>query len=422
MLRPKLLTAGGGNIEFVGSASQTGLSPAINISLAGIPFEEGDLGILFIAADTPDTSYDINDWVEIVPSNGSYNREHAVWVKRLSAGDTSVTSASFTSTGGTVAVVSVFRNATITPADCALDGRSVGSSPIAPDPPAASVSDVSANDVVLVLAMHDDPSASITDGPTGGNFTTIYAGRHTSNCTAGVFYKKGESGQPNPDVVVGSGWTGSSWAAHTIILRPRYTPSVAGIVGSASAVNESLNSLTVDFSSIPIEAGDLAYFFFGDLNTSTTGTPSGWSAVTNVFVAPYSFLYRKVLLGNETSVTVNLAATVPVGGYVVVLRGYGHVTAGGTSGTSSTPDPSSVGGVGTTDIILTHANIFVENQTLTPPSGFTMLENPSHTGGSGMSYGLAYATGLSGTVDPGTYGGSGSIDSWTTITVRAEKA
>jgi hypothetical protein len=203
-------------IQYIGTANNHVDSTNFSVSLAGIPFWPGDLGILFVAADDLDATFTVTGWTELVASNGAYNREHSVWVRTLQAGDSSVASVNF-SADKTIATVCVFRSASVIAGDCALDGRAGGSSPNTPDPPIASVSNVDIDDYVLVLVIHDYTTASIT-GLT--DYTTIYTGAHAGGfCTVGAFYRTRVSGQPNPGSVTGTNFLESTWAAHTIILR-----------------------------------------------------------------------------------------------------------------------------------------------------------------------------------------------------------
>ena len=426
MLSRKLQSSGTPQIEFVGSVSSTVSNTDLSISLASVSFEAGDLALLYIAGSTRDDSYYLDGWA-LVERNTTVTRESAVYMRVL--GDNTDTAASTSlAAGSTHGIISVFRNATINGDEVAMDIGG-GSSTFAPDPPTAAVSDVEANDVVFVCGMHESSTSNITGGPSGGGYTSIYTGKSSSSTTAGVSYRTGLTGQPNPATLEGDGsWVNRDWVAHTIILRPRSTPYTTGLIGGVSTFEEAASStISVDVSSLGIEGGDLLMIYYTAY--STTCDVSGatvWQDLAYTASYPNTHVRPGFLLGNESTITIT-GTTSPKNLHAVVIRGYdyhypiGNRTA--ATGSSTVPDPPAESGVVSSDIVLVWGTINQDDTALTAPTNFTLItEETTSPTTFGVTSAVAWRTSTSGSINPPAFGGgTGESKTWTSATHILDK-
>ena len=160
--------------------------------------------------------------------------------------------------------------------------------------------------------------------------------------------------------------------------------------------------------------GDLMLFFGCSETGTVITTPNGWTSylpyiISGTFVGAS---FHKVVdgTGDETSVTFGGTGLTESTALGVVIRDYEVTGYSATYWTRSAavnttaPNPLSVNNVTTDDIILLVLTADSVDNTATPPAGYTLIASVQTGTSPDSSYcGIAFATGLSGTVDPGAW-------------------
>ena len=173
--------------------------------------------------------------------------------------------------------------------------------------------------------------------------------------------------------------------------------------------------VTVDFAGLGIRAGDYALI----VSTSSSGgtyytniSAGGWTreADGNVSYVPGS-LFSKTLTGAETTLDISGPTSTTIAAMLLIFRRVDPPHLSDTSvwqsvfQFSSPPNPPllSSGSVVEDDYVLAIGMMSAYDLSVTAPAGFTLLDNNGDSGAGSIM--AAWATGLTGSIDPGAFGG-----------------
>lgn len=191
---------------------------------------------------------------------------------------------------------------------------------------------------------------------------------------------------------------------------------LASIVGSATR-SPQLSAITFASDAVAgAQAGDLAVLYWLDPDASITQAAiSGWTSRELTSNAPSSYgLWTKVLSSSDVSVTFPSGDADGVA-VMVVLRGATYAAHVSASGASGLPNPPTITSVIPTDIVLA-IGAYESSTELTAPSGFTRERWTYSSALTPSAVAAVWATGLSGSVNPGAFGGSGAP--WRAVSIR----
>lgn len=182
----------------------------------------------------------------------------------------------------------------------------------------------------------------------------------------------------------------------------------AVILVGYSTTQEASNEYTVSLSGINWEAGDLAVVCTG-LITNDAHTLTGFTLQADVTLNGPLHLFTRTLQAGDTTFTSSGVGSPDTCSILAVFRGYAHDTAPAEANSSTgQPDAPSEANVVATDVVIPMM-MHKQDYTAVAPSGYDLVASISSTTDT-FTVAMAYATGLSGTVDPGTWGGWDTTD------------
>lgn len=190
----------------------------------------------------------------------------------------------------------------------------------------------------------------------------------------------------------------------------------ASIVGSATRPPQ-LSAITFASDAVAgAQAGDLAVLYWFDPDGSTTPAAiSGWTSIELTSDATDSSgLWTKVLSSSDVSVTFPSGDADGVA-IMVVLRSATYSAYVSTAGISGTPNPPTISSIVPTDIVLA-IGAYEDSTELTAPSGYTRERWAYSLTSTSSAVVAVWATGLSGSANPGAFGGSSAP--WRAVSIR----
>ena len=167
---------------------------------------------------------------------------------------------------------------------------------------------------------------------------------------------------------------------------------------------------TIDFSGKTFQAGDLCVVVLCTWSADTH-TLSGFTKTHNTQYDGEDFycIFERVLDGTETTKASSGGGTLLATSInVMVFRNTSAITGLVDTSyvTASNPNPPSISNVEEDDWVIACGASGTKNYTATAPTNYTLIEEAGVTSGSGNTTTMtAYRTGVSGTVDPGAFGG-----------------
>lgn len=206
-----------GPIELVGSTTLVDAAGDFSVDISGLSHETGDIGCLFVASDVDDTAFTVSGWTEISASDPTPGREYSLWVRTMSASDTTVASTNAGTLFKSIIAVVIFRNAALPiSGDVTSNYENVAGSS-GPNPPAAAGT-VNAEDWVVAFGMSSASGDVMSGVPTG--YTQIYVKNYTptTELTSGCGYKTEATTGEDPGVFQGT-WISRRNGTQTLVLR-----------------------------------------------------------------------------------------------------------------------------------------------------------------------------------------------------------
>lgn len=207
----KVMAISGPAIELMDTVTGTG-DAGFTLDISGAVFDTGDIGVMWIVADTNGT-IQVADWTRIKATPPGSDNSGCLWVRTMDSGDTSIVSTNGERSNS--AVVTFWRGCVEPTSGDSTSNYDQGN---APNPPPASGS-VGRRDFVVSCGGEMGEGADITGAPSGYTLAgTVKRADFDWESSGAIAYATRLTGIPDPGVFTGT--VSGDNIANTLILTP----------------------------------------------------------------------------------------------------------------------------------------------------------------------------------------------------------